>query len=132
MQKQIRECVTQDPSLRQSMIDLHTNNNLVDPLDTCKKLIRILTVDKYNTGAHIDYYDMIDGVDMNTSGLTTCCACPFCTCGENCQCKKLGVPSCDPCIIDISLKKAKLVRNDAVDVVAAVGDTSGKSCCSKK
>lgn len=125
MQKEIRECTTQDPTVRQSMVDLHLNNQLVDPLDTCKKLIRILTVNRFGSGEHIDYYDQLDGIDMNTVGITTCCACPFCTCGDNCQCKSKGAPSCDPCVIDISLKKAKLTRNDTVG-------SSSSSCCSKK
>ena len=107
------------------MVALHSEGKLVSPIDSAKKLLRLLISELYKSGQHVDFYDSINGIDINTVGVTTCCACPFCTCGEDCQCKSRGEPSCDPCVADISLKKARINRNDAVG-----NCTPSSSCCS--
>lgn len=113
MQAQIRACETGDPKLRVVFTDMFTTGKLVDPLDSAKKLLRLLVSEKYISGRHVDYYDTIEGVDVGTTGVKDCCACLFCTC-VNCECKSLGKPQCDACVVDITLQRCKVERTDVV------------------
>ena len=105
MQLLIRNSTTEDATVRATYTDLFNNNKLVSALQSAKQCIRILVADSYVSGSHIDYYDQIEGINVNPSGKTNCCACLYCTCGDNCQCKAQQKPQCDACVVEICLNK---------------------------
>lgn len=47
-----------DQPLREMMSGLRTSNNILQPHQTASKLARILEDDTYESGAHVDYYDI--------------------------------------------------------------------------
>ncbi|CEM15105.1 unnamed protein product [Vitrella brassicaformis CCMP3155] len=47
-------------SVIQSFRDMEKNNTLVDPYETSRKMVRLLLDDKYESGAHIDVFDIED------------------------------------------------------------------------
>lgn len=63
MQTQIRECETQDEKLREYFTDMFASGKLVNPIDSAKKLLGLLVSEKYESGQHIDFYDIVEGVD---------------------------------------------------------------------
>lgn len=62
------------------------------------KLVRLVTLDLFISGSHVDFYDNIAGIDGDGSGgVTTCCGCANCMCGPDCACVKASAPQCDSC-----------------------------------
>lgn len=41
--------------------DLKESNGLIDPKDSAAELLKILHDDTFESGAHIDYYDVVKG-----------------------------------------------------------------------
>eukprot|EP00026_Physarum_polycephalum_P012963 Phypoly_transcript_13316.p1 GENE.Phypoly_transcript_13316~~Phypoly_transcript_13316.p1 ORF type:complete len:261 (+),score=51.68 Phypoly_transcript_13316:112-894(+) len=58
MQKQVRETTGHAPT-NEFYTNLHKEGKLVNVHDSVQKLIKIITENKFETGAHIDYYDNI-------------------------------------------------------------------------
>ncbi|XP_078080688.1 sepiapterin reductase-like [Mustelus asterias] len=56
MQQQAR-CETADPELRQAFANLHQECKLVDSNVSATKLVNMLVLNEFQSGAHIDYYD---------------------------------------------------------------------------
>ena len=48
---------TRDEETKKSFENLFKTGTIVDPLDSANKMITLLREDKYESGAHIDYYD---------------------------------------------------------------------------
>lgn len=111
MQAEVRSCDTIDPKIHEFYVTMFQDGKLVDPIDSAKKLLRLLVSEKYSSGQHVDWFDVIPGVDAGTPGVKNCCACLFCTC-EPCECKSMGKPQCDACVVDITLQKCKVARTD--------------------
>jgi len=63
MQRQIREGVDVKAETRDYFISLKQENKLVDPLTSAAKLVKILDCGTYESGSHLDFFDLIDGVD---------------------------------------------------------------------
>eukprot|EP00040_Diaphanoeca_grandis_P017797 m.93300 g.93300 ORF g.93300 m.93300 type:complete len:256 (-) comp26625_c0_seq1:115-882(-) len=57
MQKDVRETIC-DESQKKAYTEMHTGSKLVDPDDSASKLIGLLKANTFETGAHIDYYDL--------------------------------------------------------------------------
>jgi len=66
MQTQIRECETGDVKLREYFTDMFVSGKLVSPVDSAEKLFRVLVLDKYDSGQHVDYYDCLES-DIDTT-----------------------------------------------------------------
>lgn len=107
MQEEIRSNDNVDADVRQWSIDAHENSKLLEPADSAKKLAKLVITARYSTGAHIDYFDQIEGVDFQLSTPTTCCACTYCDCGPSCSCgsPKDPAPKCDPCTEFVASRK---------------------------
>lgn len=60
MQRQIREEMPDDSELKQQFRNLFQNDQLVKPLDSARRLHRLLMTDKFESGAHVDFYDVDD------------------------------------------------------------------------
>ena len=57
MQAQIRTDMPHVP-LKAGFSDMHSKGLLVDPQDSAKILVRLLKQNDFESGAHIDYYDV--------------------------------------------------------------------------
>ena len=53
-----------------------------------------------------DVCRLVDDDEPEIKTVTTCCACPECTCGESCTCTK-GTINCDPCQKHVDENKNK-------------------------
>lgn len=49
---------TADPSLRRAFSDLSTEGKVLTCEQSCSKLMKLLLEDTYQSGAHIDFYDV--------------------------------------------------------------------------
>ena len=98
MQEQIRTAAHAETSVREACRNMWIEKKLIDPAVSALKCARLVIEHKYTSGAHIDFYDAVEGIDFPSSVPTTCCACTYCECGPSCQCKPKRAPDCDPCI----------------------------------
>ena len=57
MTDDLAECSVLDDALHEFFSTSKQENKLVRVEDTAKKLFQILSLDEYETGSHIDYYD---------------------------------------------------------------------------
>ena len=57
MQRQIRHDMPNVP-LKQQYHDMHTQGQLIDPNVSARKRIRLLIEDSYESGSHIDFYEV--------------------------------------------------------------------------
>jgi sepiapterin reductase len=57
MQTQIRNDMP-DGDLKTAFVDMHTSHSLVDPFESAKVLCRLLAEDTFESGSHLDYYDL--------------------------------------------------------------------------
>ena len=97
MQMQIREGPMVHKETQEYFKEMHATGKLVDPVSSATRLARIVLMEAYSSGAHVDFFDAIAEIDSPLP--TTCCACPVCTCGPDCQCKtKPGKPQCSTCL----------------------------------
>ena len=60
MQRQIREEMPDDSELKGQFREMFTAGQLVDSRDSARRLVRVLRRDRYESGAHVDYYDVDD------------------------------------------------------------------------
>ena len=82
MQKEIREGPDVDKATQAMFISMKAENQLVTVKDSAVKLIRIVWQEKYESGAHVDYFDTVAGICGNVS-----CPCgTLCGCGDECRC----------------------------------------------
>lgn len=58
MQEAIRGSLHLDPSVASIFITLHENGQLVDPNITAQKCVRLVINESFESGAHVDYYDV--------------------------------------------------------------------------
>ena len=58
MQAAIREDMPAG-ELRDAFLGMHRENKLISPLDSARVMVRLLEVDKYDNGAHVDYYEVV-------------------------------------------------------------------------
>lgn len=56
-----------DQELREMMIGVETNNVLLKPHQTAEKLALILEGDGYESGAHVDYFDVPEKEENSSS-----------------------------------------------------------------
>lgn len=108
MQEIIRTTDSADKDVRSWSLDAHATGKLVDPEVSAQKCVKLVITSRYETGAHVDYFDQIEGVDFPLSAPTTCCKCTYCDCGPSCSCGAPAAPTpqCDPCAQFIaSMKK---------------------------
>ena len=56
MQLEIRRDMP-ECALRTVFLDMHKQNKLVDPMDSALNLLRIVELNEFNSGCHVDYYD---------------------------------------------------------------------------
>lgn len=49
---------TADPGLRKTFSDLATQGQVLTCEQSCSKLMKLLLEDAYQSGAHIDFYDV--------------------------------------------------------------------------
>jgi sepiapterin reductase len=100
MQKEIRESPTIHKEYRDMFIDMLENNKYVDPHVSSSKMVKVILFEAFESGAHIDFYDVVEGIDT-VAAPTTCCACDHCTCGVDCKCKEMKSvgkgPACGSC-----------------------------------
>ena len=117
MQQEIRECPTLHPETQEYFCSLKTENKLVKVSESAQKLVRIIMQEKYTSGSHVDFYDIIpdmcNKVDctcdvMCTNSDCVCSASPCtgcgrtdCPCGPTCSC---GVGTCN--CVSTSITKA--------------------------
>jgi len=59
MQKEIRESSEHAPT-REYFDDMHKKGQLVDPNDTARVLVALLESDSFESGSHVDYFDVKD------------------------------------------------------------------------
>ena len=65
MQATIREAEAADPTLGTVYTDMKTEGKLVDCEVSAEKMVKILsTVNAYESGAHIDYFDEVPGLQL--------------------------------------------------------------------
>lgn len=95
MQTEIRDGPSVDKDTQQFYRELKERNQLVSPGASATKLIKIILNEKFETGAHIDFYDATSELESTES--TTCCKCPQCACGVDCFCSSLSKPQCPAC-----------------------------------
>lgn len=57
MQTQIRLCMP-DVGLRRVFEEMHSSNQLIDPMTSALKLVGLLERDEFKNGSHLDYYDV--------------------------------------------------------------------------
>ena len=82
MQKEIREGPDVDKATQEMFISMKAENQLVTVKDSAIKLIRVVWQEKYESGAHVDYFDTVAGICGNVS-----CPCgTLCGCGDECRC----------------------------------------------
>jgi sepiapterin reductase len=98
MQEQIRSATHADSSVQEMCRNMWAEKRLINPDVSALKCARLVVEHKYTSGAHIDFFDKIEGIDFPSSVPTTCCACTYCECGPSCQCKPKRAPDCDPCV----------------------------------
>ncbi|OWY97605.1 Sepiapterin reductase [Phytophthora megakarya] len=58
MQKTIRESPRVDPELRQQFEDMKTQGTLIPPAQSSERGVKLAINGEYETGAHVDYYDL--------------------------------------------------------------------------
>ncbi|KAL3667791.1 hypothetical protein V7S43_007342 [Phytophthora oleae] len=58
MQKTIRESPRVDPELRKQFADMKAQGTLIPPAQSSKRGVKLAISGKYETGAHVDYYDL--------------------------------------------------------------------------
>lgn len=49
---------TADPTLRRAFCDMFTQGKVLTCEQSCSKLMKLLLEDTYQSGAHIDFYDI--------------------------------------------------------------------------
>lgn len=49
---------TADPSVRKAFCDMSTQGQVLTCEQSCSKLMKLLLEDTYQSGAHIDFYDI--------------------------------------------------------------------------
>ncbi|KAJ3060969.1 hypothetical protein HDU98_003100, partial [Podochytrium sp. JEL0797] len=59
MNKKLREELP-NPALREGFKNMFEKDQLVDPIDSATVLAKIIVAGKYESGAHLDYYDVKD------------------------------------------------------------------------
>ncbi len=97
MQREIREGATVHKATQDYFRELHATGKLVDADASAARMARVVLMEAYVSGAHVDFFDANAAIDAPAP--TTCCACPVCTCGPDCQCKsKQGKPQCGTCL----------------------------------
>ena len=57
MQTELRESVTLHPPTREWSLEAFQAGTLVKPEESAAKCLRILAADRFESGAHVDYYD---------------------------------------------------------------------------
>jgi len=97
MQREIREGVAVDKDTQKYYSELKEQGKLVSPDVSASTLIKLLLFEKFDNGAHIDFYDV--SPTFWDSAPTTCCGCSNCMCGVDCQCKRAKKPLCPECSI---------------------------------
>jgi sepiapterin reductase len=58
MQKEIRESEHLDKETKELFQTMKDNNQLIDPNDSADKLSRLIISGSFESGSHIDYYDI--------------------------------------------------------------------------
>ncbi|CAI5722215.1 unnamed protein product [Hyaloperonospora brassicae] len=58
MQKTIRESPRVDPELRTQFVDMKVRETLIPPAKSSERGVRLAISGEYETGAHVDYYDL--------------------------------------------------------------------------
>ena len=58
MQKTIRESPRVDPELRRQFADMKVRGTLIPPAKSSERGVRLAISGEYETGAHVDYYDL--------------------------------------------------------------------------
>lgn len=58
MQKEIRESPLVDKPTQEFFIQMRDNNQLVDPNASSDKLIALVAAGNYESGSHVDYFDI--------------------------------------------------------------------------
>jgi len=97
MQRDIRENPNVHKATQEYFRSLKESNSLVDINASSTKLVRLVVMNRFTTGDHIDFFDSIEGIDTPSTSPTTCCGCSVCTCGPDCDCKDRKKPSCSAC-----------------------------------
>lgn len=98
MQKDIRENPNVHQATQEYFRSLKETNSLVDINVSATKLVKLVVMNKFTSGDHIDFFDNVERIDSPLKDPTTCCACPVCTCGPDCNCKANKKPSCSSCL----------------------------------
>jgi hypothetical protein len=55
----LADCPMLDTGLHEYFSSSKSENKLIDPVDSAKKLIDLLAQDKYSSGSHVDYWDVL-------------------------------------------------------------------------
>ena len=55
----LADCPMLDTGLHEYFSSSKSENKLIDPMDSAKKLIDLLAQDKYSSGSHVDYWDVL-------------------------------------------------------------------------
>lgn len=63
MQKEIRECPTVHKETQEYFVGLKSRNELVSTEDSAMKLVKIVEKEKFTSGAHVDFFDVIEGLE---------------------------------------------------------------------
>lgn len=63
MQKEIREGAAVDPVIQGFFKSMKDENKLVDSSESADKLVKLIIADSFVSGAHVDFYDLVDGDD---------------------------------------------------------------------
>eukprot|EP00644_Phytophthora_capsici_P009068 jgi/Phyca11/504202/fgenesh2_kg.PHYCAscaffold_6_\ len=58
MQKTIRECPRVDPELRKQFEDMKVQGTLIPPAQSSERGVKLAITGEYESGAHVDYYDL--------------------------------------------------------------------------
>lgn len=94
MQKEIRESPTAHRETQEYFKELKAKGQLVTCEDSAAKCSAVIFEDEFESGAHIDFFDVKIGC--------TKCACVLCSCGADCKCAEEKAPQCDPCAKDMT------------------------------
>lgn len=107
MQLEIRSAPELDGASRQVFLDMKEGTRLVAPAVSAEKFARLVIEELFESGAHVDFYDEVVGIEKPLLRQTTCCACTYCECGPACQCKPQGKPQCDSCAVFVAEAKGR-------------------------
>jgi sepiapterin reductase len=100
MQQELRNIeVGIDPEIKANFLAMKSEGTLIHPDISADKCARLVIEELFVSGAHVDYFDEVEGIEFPRTVPPMCCKCPTCQCGPTCNCKAVGVPHCDPCAV---------------------------------